>query len=211
MTFLVLPLNRRDRREVMSLEIRVILLSLLMLSPVGLVALKVTLDISVPRVHILILQSAIGKRWSFQFPGRPYCHSNRSLDGPKNIPNPTAGTGKSIPYLHDSYTPSLNKSSLSDFLTVTISPFQKVLLLTEAELVEQIQEVQKVEMEVQEVDEEADSFAAVTTAGKEIRALLDRECLVGDCISKQVVDSLNASHLLFDVTTTICSCFNNQC
>jgi hypothetical protein len=53
-TLLVLLLDRRDRREVMSGERGVIPLSLLMLSPVGLVASKVTLDLSVPRVHILI-------------------------------------------------------------------------------------------------------------------------------------------------------------
>jgi hypothetical protein len=62
-------------------------------------------------------------------------------------------------------------------------------------------------MEVQEVEEEADSL----NAGEDIRALLDTGCLVGDCISKKVVDSLNASDLLFDVATTICSGFNNQC
>jgi hypothetical protein len=159
----------------MSFEIRVILLSLLMLSLVGLVALKVTLDLSVPRVHTLIeirKMSPSCKRWTFQFPARPHCDSNRSLDGPKNTPNPTAGTSKSISYLHDSYIYSLNNSSLSDFLIVTISPFRKVLLLTEAEVVEQIQEVQEVEMEAQA----AESLAAVTTAGKEIRALLDTGC-----------------------------------
>jgi hypothetical protein len=48
-------------------------------------------------------------------------------------------------------------------------------------------------------EEEADSLAAMTTVGKTSRALLDTGCLVGDCISKQVVDSLNASHLLFVV------------
>jgi hypothetical protein len=62
-----------------------------------------------------------------------------------------------------------------------------------------------------EVEKEVESLAAVTIAGKDIRALLDTGCLVGDCISKQVDDSLNVSHLLFDVTTTICSGFNNQC
>jgi hypothetical protein len=137
------------------------------------------------------LQSAIGKRWATKFPGEPHCHSKRSLDGnPRNSPNPTEGTGKSISYLtlqHERYISFLNNSSLSDFLTVTISPFRKVLILTEAEVVKQIEEVQEVEMEV---EEEVDSLAAVTTARKDIRALLDRGCLVGDCISKQVVDSL---------------------
>jgi hypothetical protein len=86
------------------------------------------------------LQSAIGKRWATKFPREPHCHSNRSLDGnPRNSPNPTAGTGKSISYLtlqHERYISSLNKSSLSDFLTVTIPTFRKVLILTEAEVVE---------------------------------------------------------------------------
>jgi predicted aspartyl protease len=45
------------------------------------------------------------------------------------------------------------------------------------------------------------------TSSFNIRALLDTGCLVGGCISKQVVDSLNA----FNVTTSICSGFNNQC
>jgi hypothetical protein len=48
-------------------------------------------------------------------------------------------------------------------------------------VVEQIQEAQEVEMEV---EEEADFLAAVTTASKDIRALLDTGCLIGDCISK---------------------------
>jgi hypothetical protein len=120
-----------------------------MLSPVGLMALTLH---SKPQCsksahpdrnqeNVPFLQSAIGKRWAFQFPGRPHCDSNRSLDGPKNTPHPTAGTGKSISYLHDSYISSLNNSSLSDFLIVTISPFRKVLPLTEAVVVEQIQEV----------------------------------------------------------------------
>ena len=67
-------------------------------------------------------------------------------------------------------------------------------------------------MEVQEVEEAAESLHAVPIiASKSIRALLDTGCLVGDCISKSIVDSLSASHLLFNVSTTICSGFNNQC
>ena len=46
---------------------------------------------------------------------------------------------------------------------------------------------------------------------KDIQALLDTGCLVGDCISQNVVDTLDASHLLYDVNTTICSGFNNEC
>jgi hypothetical protein len=54
-------------------------------------------------------------------------------------------------------------------------------------------------MEVQEVEEAAESLHAVPIiASKSIRALLDTGCLVGDCISKSIVDSLSASHLLFN-------------
>jgi ribosomal protein S8 len=103
----------------------------------------------------------------------------RSSDGnPRNSPNPTANTGKTISYLtlqHERYISSLNKSSHSDFLTVTILKFRKVLILTETEVVEQIEEIEEVEMEVVE---EVDSLAAVNTAGKDIRSLLDTGCLV---------------------------------
>jgi hypothetical protein len=103
-----------------------------------------------------------------------------------------------------SYVSSLNNSSLSNFLFVTITPYRKDLLLTESEVIDQTEEVQEIEMEVQEVEGEVDSLHAVPmVAGKDIRALLDTGCLVGDCISKRVVDSLNASDLLFDVATTI--------
>jgi hypothetical protein len=55
-------------------------------------------------------------------------------------------------------------------------PFRKVLLLAEAEVVEQIEEVQEVEMEV---EEEVDSLAAVTTASKDIRAVAWRYRKIG--------------------------------
>jgi hypothetical protein len=37
----------------------------------------------------------------------------------------------------------------------------------------------------------------------ELRVLLDTGCLVGDIISQEIVDNLDASHLLYDVNTTI--------
>jgi hypothetical protein len=82
----------------------------------------------------------------------------------------------------------------------------------EAEVIDQTEDNQEVGMEIQEVEEEVDSLNAVPmVAGKSIRALLDIGCLVGDCISKSVVEKLNASDLLFNVSTTICNGFNNQC
>jgi hypothetical protein len=46
---------------------------------------------------------------------------------------------------------------------------------------------------------------------KTVKALLDTGCLVGDCISRRMIDSLHGSHLLRDLDTTIRSGFNNQC
>jgi hypothetical protein len=105
----------------------------------------------------------------------------------------------------------LSNSSLTFFLFVTITPYRKDLDLQEAEVIDQTEDNQEDGMEVQEVEEAVESLHAVPIAGESIRALLDTGCLVGDCISKSIVDSLNASHLLFNVSTTIYSGFNNQC
>ena len=69
-------------------------------------------------------------------------------------------------------------------------------------IIGQTEDNQEVDKEVQEVEEEVYSLNAVPIASKSIRALLDTGCLVGDCISKSIVDSLSASHLLFNVSTT---------
>jgi hypothetical protein len=167
------------------------------------------------------LQSAIGKRYVAQFPDKPNLSSG-CLSDPTVAPTPHSGTGKRNTYLYDSnkaylsyqniesYVSSLNNSSLTDFLFVTITPYRKDLDLTEAEVIDQAEDNQEVFMEVQEVEEAAESLNAVSIAGKSIGALLDTGCLVGDCISKEIVDSLNASDLLFNVSITICSGFNNQ-
>jgi hypothetical protein len=44
---------------------------------------------------------------------------------------------------------------------------------------------------------------------KEVTALLDTGCLVGDCISQGIIKSLNTFNYLFDTNTTICSGFHN--
>jgi hypothetical protein len=79
------------------------------------------------QADVPFLLSAIGKRWAAKFPTEPHCHHNKMADGnPRNSPNPTSGTGKTMFYLtlqHELYISSLNKSSHSDFLTVTIPPF----------------------------------------------------------------------------------------
>jgi hypothetical protein len=44
-----------------------------------------------------------------------------------------------------------------------------------------------------------------------VQALLDSGCLIGDCISQEIVNKLNAKHLIVHTNTTICSGFNNEC
>jgi hypothetical protein len=80
--------------------------------------------------NVPFAQSAIGKRWAAQYPDRPDLSSGR-LNDPARTPH--AGTGKRITYSYDSnkaylsyqniksYVSSLNNSSLSDFLFVTIT------------------------------------------------------------------------------------------
>ena len=43
------------------------------------------------------------------------------------------------------------------------------------------------------------------------KALLDSGCLIGDCMSQEIVNKLNANHLIVYTNTTICSGFNNEC
>jgi hypothetical protein len=43
------------------------------------------------------------------------------------------------------------------------------------------------------------------------KALLDSGCLIGDCMSQNIVDKLNAKNLIVYTKTTICSGFNNEC
>jgi hypothetical protein len=44
-----------------------------------------------------------------------------------------------------------------------------------------------------------------------VQALIDTGCLVGDCMSQKIVDSLRASHLIVNIKTTSSSSFDNQC
>jgi transposase InsO family protein len=44
-----------------------------------------------------------------------------------------------------------------------------------------------------------------------VQALLDTGCLVGDCMSQEIVNKLNASHLIVNINTTVCSGFDNTC
>jgi hypothetical protein len=56
----------------------------------------------------------------------------------------------------------------------------------------------------------ADMGLSLTKTTMIVKTLLDTGCLVGNCIFQQIVNTLNASHLLQYVDTTICSGFNNH-
>jgi transposase InsO family protein len=49
------------------------------------------------------------------------------------------------------------------------------------------------------------------TKGFTVKALLDTGALIGNCISEDIVNKLNAKHLIVHTNTTICSGFNNEC
>jgi hypothetical protein len=51
--------------------------------------------------------------------------------------------------------------------------------------------------EADQIEEREEEFlTADKTVGKKVEALLDTGCLVGDCISQEIVNSLDASRLL---------------
>jgi hypothetical protein len=87
-------------------------------------------------------------------------------------------------------------------------------LISSGYLIVNISLIQKANAkELEEMELKTPTIKEATTGhhASELRALLDTGCLVGDTISQKIVDNLDASHLLYDVNTTICSGFNNQC
>jgi hypothetical protein len=164
-------------------------------------------------------QSSIGKQWKLKFPERPYCHNDKYLDGssrivPQGKSNNIISSFDRFNYSystlqHDGYLSSIHNSSHSDFLSVIISPLQKVQhLAEEVEAVERAEEAEEGD-QIEEGEEELQTNHNIL--GSEVSALLDTGCLVGDCISQEIVDTLNVSNLLYRVKTTICSGFNNHC
>ena len=113
----------------------------------------------------------------------------------------------------------------SDFLTVVITLLHPEAIargteeiLREGEM-DVVEEVTKAVAEVTQIRAEEDTKAEAAVAStpntitetKEVTALLDTGCLVGDCISQESINSLNAFNYLFDTNTTICSGFDNTC
>ena len=104
-------------------------------------------------------------------------------------------------------SPKLDYKNNSDFLTMTIS----LPLFQTAQPVEEggIAGTRKRPRATQET-----KTGRTTGNSKDnfpVQVLLDSGCLIGDCISQEVVNKLNARHLIVHTNTTICSGFNNEC
>lgn len=133
----------------------------------------------------------------------PLCHPNWYLDGSKRETTESKANQSKFETILCSVTDriDLNKPLHSDYLPVYINLPQHQTLEEEGA------EVEEVRSAGVKMDEDADG--AVPT--RLVQALLDTGCLVGDCISQEVVNSLNARHLVVNIQTTICSGFDNHC
>jgi hypothetical protein len=98
----------------------------------------------------------------------------------------------------------LNKTNHSDYLSIFISlPLQTTVLAEEGEV--------EMEEEIRSPGVLQDEAGDAGEVNLPTQALLDTGCLVGDCMSQEIVDKLNASHLVVNIKTTICSGFDNNC
>jgi transposase InsO family protein len=137
----------------------------------------------------------------------PLCNPHWNLDGSKREVEQKANQSK-FDYMLCSVINkiNLNKPEHSDYLPVYIN-LPKYQILGEEGGEAEDTEVEEVRSAGVKMDEDADE--AVPT--RLVQALLDTGCLVGDCISQEVVNSLNARHLVVNIRTTICSGFDNHC
>jgi hypothetical protein len=146
--------------------------------------------------------STKGELWKANKLGGQYGIVHNTLDSEGNPVHTKTHNGKR---LEDEQHPirflssNIDTLNSSDHLIVNIS-----LLQSKANITPDLEEV--------EVNPPTSTEATTSHSNvDELRALLDTGCLVGDTISQEIVDSLDASHLLYDVNATICSGFNNQC
>jgi hypothetical protein len=94
-------------------------------------------------------------------------------------------------------SPNLDYQNSSDFLTMTIS----------LPIFQTAQPVAKTRKRLRATKKET----GINKSSLTVQALLDSGCLTGDCISQEIVNKLNAKHLIVHTNTTICSGFNNEC
>jgi hypothetical protein len=103
-------------------------------------------------------------------------------------------------------SPSLDYKNSSDFLTMTISlpTFQTAQPMEQGGLARTRKRPRATEESKNgRISKNANIFT--------VQALLGSGCLIGDCISQEIVNKLNAKHLIVHTNTTICSGFNNEC
>ena len=106
----------------------------------------------------------------------------------------------------DIQTVNINEDLKSDFLNVYISlpQTQMVPETDQEEGRESGRRIKKIRTRETSVrDSNSKEYSA--------QALLDSGCLIGDCISRQMLDKLNATHLIVYNDITICSGFDNNC
>jgi transposase InsO family protein len=155
--------------------------------------------------------SSKGKQWALNDKG-PFCPAKWYLNGKPRLP-PAKPDKKGQPQQSKSWATvlttildemKLKQTSHSDYLSIFISlPLQTATLGEEGEV--------EMEEEVRSPGVQRDEAADAGEDSLSIQALLDTGCLVGDCMSQEIVDKLNASHLVVNIKTTICSGFDNNC
>jgi hypothetical protein len=156
--------------------------------------------------------STNGLQWIANDNG-PFCNKNFLLSGKARVPPVIATTeqprqqSKLLTTMLTTVLDKviLNKTDQSDYLSIFITlPSSQIMRLEEEGEAEEVEEIRSpgVQMDEAEVAGEDRILA---------QALLDTGCLVGDCMSQEIVDRLNASHLIVNIKTTICSGFDNNC
>jgi hypothetical protein len=162
--------------------------------------------------NVQFIKSTKGKQWLTNSHG-PLCRAKWFLNGNPRVPSSMPLKAQQHSKLLTTTLTSvidkikLNKTSHSDYLSVFIN-----LSPTQMNLVEEEGEAEGKEEEVLSPGVKMDM--AVGEAVQDdllVQALLDTGCLVGDCMSQEIADKLNASHLVVNINATICSGFNNQC
>jgi hypothetical protein len=162
--------------------------------------------------NIQFNKSTKGKQWLTNSHG-PFCRAKWFLNGNPKVPSPMPPKAQQHSKLLTTMLTSvideikLNKTDQSDYLSVFIN-----LPPTLMNLVEEEGEAEGTEEEVLSSGVKMDVAASEAVQDNLlVQALLDTGCLVGDYMSQEIVDKLNASHLIVNINATICSGFNNQC
>jgi hypothetical protein len=165
-------------------------------------------------------RSIKGKQWMQNKKYGPFVHASLKLNG-KPFDKPQANHPdqkcKYTQMLLTSITEDdmmvtnslIDNTNDSNFLTVNISipTFQMALEPKRRSGVGMAETTTGRKREIQEI---SGTETLGTVINCSAQALLDSGCLIGDCMSQQIVDKLQATHLIVNTNTTICSGFNNE-